>query len=338
MQIFVSGSLAYDRIMDFPEKFSDYILPDKIHVLNVCFLVNGVTEQFGGTAGNIAYNLALLGERPLILACAGKDFKTYEDWLKSHGLPLDGVRLIPDELTAGAYITTDRADNQITGFNPGAMKYPCLHTVDGADPEGTLGIVAPGNVQDMETLCRQYRERGIPYIFDPGQQIPAIGTDSLVEMLTGSRIFISNDYELEMILRATGMSKREVLARTRTIVTTLGDKGSVVCTSEDEIRIPAVKAEPVLDPTGAGDAFRAGLIKGMVMDADIEVCARMGAVTAAFSVECRGTQCHRFTPEQFQHRYEAEFGPLSFQGMSRWNALAGEFSCRTNARLMESEP
>jgi len=310
MQIFVSGSLAYDRIMDFPEKFSDYILPDKIHVLNVCFLVNGVTEQYGGTAGNIAYNLALLGERPLILACAGKDFQSYEAWLARHGLPLDGIRRIPDEFTAGAYITTDQADNQITGFNPGAMKHPCLHSVDGADPSAALGIVAPGNVEDMVTLCRQYRERGIPYIFDPGQQIPAIPTDSLVEMLTGSRIFISNDYELEMIMRTTGMSRSDLLKRTGTIMTTLGDKGSLVCTSEGETAIPVAKAAQVLDPTGAGDAFRAGMIKGLTMGADLEICARMGAVAASFSVECRGTQCHSFTPEQFRQRYETEFGSL----------------------------
>jgi len=310
MQIFVSGSLAYDRIMDFPEKFSDYILPDKIHVLNVCFLVNGLTEQYGGTAGNIAYNLALLGERPLILASAGKDFKNYEDWLKSHGLPLDGIRRIPDEFTAGAYITTDQGDNQITGFNPGAMKYPCLHAVDGTDPASALGIVAPGNVEDMETFCREYRERGIPYIFDPGQQIPAIRTDSLVEMLTGSTIFISNDYELEMIMRATGQSKTDLLDRTGAVITTLGDKGSLVRTADRDAAIPSAKASQVLDPTGAGDAFRAGLIKGLAMGADLEVCARMGAVTAAFSVECKGTQCHRFTPEQFERRYEAEFGPL----------------------------
>ncbi|MCA1962192.1 MAG: carbohydrate kinase family protein [Desulfomonile sp.] len=310
MKIFVSGSLAYDRIMDFPEKFSDYILPDKIHVLNVCFLVNGVTEQFGGTAGNIAYNLALLGERPIILASAGKDFQSYENWLTSHGLPLDGIRRIPDEFTAGAYITTDQADNQITGFNPGAMKHPCLYPVDGVDPSTALGIVAPGNVEDMETLCRQYRERGIPYIFDPGQQIPAIPTDSLVEMLTGSRILISNDYELEMIMRSTGMSRPDLLNRTGTVITTLGDRGSLVCTSEGESAIPVAKAAQVLDPTGAGDAFRAGLIKGLAVGVDLEVCARMGAVAASFSVECRGTQCHRFSHEQFKQRYEAEFGPL----------------------------
>lgn len=311
MQILVSGSLAYDRIMDFPERFSDYILPDKIHILNVCFMVNGMQEQFGGTAGNIAYNLALLGERPLILAAAGKDFKNYEDWLRSHGLPLAGVRCLEDEFTAGAYITTDKADNQITGFNPGAMKYPCWYEIDGLSPDETLAIVAPGNLEDMRTYAAEYRARGIPYIFDPGQSIPAQSPEAIVEMLTGSRMLISNDYELEMIVRITGMSRSELLEKTGDIVTTLGDKGSMLRSSQGEEAIPTVQARQVSDPTGAGDAYRAGLIKGMVMGLGLPECARMGAVCASFSVECKGTQCHSFTEEEFWARYEANFGPLS---------------------------
>ncbi|MGB6064692.1 MAG: PfkB family carbohydrate kinase, partial [Desulfomonilaceae bacterium] len=204
MQIFVSGSLAYDRIMDFPEKFSDHIIPDKIHILNVCFVVNGLKEQFGGTAGNIAYSLALLGEQPLILATAGKDFHSYNNWLSEQGLSQDGIRIISEEFTAGAYITTDKADNQITGFNPGAMKYPCLYQIDGAEPRDTLAIAAPGNFEDMLTFPKIYRERHIPYIFDPGQNIPALPTDALIEALTGSMVFISNDYELEMVMRSSG--------------------------------------------------------------------------------------------------------------------------------------
>ena len=311
MQILVSGSLAYDRIMDFPERFSDYILPDKIHILNVCFMVNGMQEQFGGTAGNIAYNLALLGERPLILAAAGKDFKNYEDWLRSHGLPLAGVSCLEDEFTAGAYITTDKADNQITGFNPGAMKYPCGYEIDGLSPDETLAIVAPGNLEDMRTYAAEYRARGIPYIFDPGQSIPAQSPEAIVEMLTGSRMLISNDYELEMIVRITGMSRSELLEKTGDIVTTLGDKGSMLRSSQGEEAIPTVQARQVSDPTGAGDAYRAGLIKGMVMGLGLPECARMGAVCASFSVECKGTQCHSFTEEEFWARYEANFGPLS---------------------------
>lgn len=308
MQIYISGSLAYDRIMDFPEKFSDHILPDKIHVLNVSFVVNGLEERFGGTAGNIAFNLALLGEKPRILAAAGKDFSEYQEWLKSLGLSVEGIRIIPNELTAGAYITTDKADNQITGFNPGAMKYPSLQTIDGADPNDTLAILAPGNVEDMLSYSREYKERGISYIFDPGQQIPAIGPDNILEMVTGSRLLISNDYELEMITRSTNLSTSELLKRTESIITTLGDKGSVVRTNEERAVIPVVPVDSVLDPTGAGDAYRAGLIKGLVTGKSLVDSARMGAVNASFSVECQGTQCHRFTEEDFWSRFSAQFG------------------------------
>jgi adenosine kinase len=310
MQIFVSGSLAYDRIMDFPEKFSDHILPDKIHILNVCFMVNGLKEQFGGTAGNIAYNLALLGEQPFILATAGKDFHSYENWLSEHGLSLDAIRIISDEFTAGAYITTDKADNQITGFNPGAMKYPCLYGIDGAKPEETLAIVAPGNLEDMIAYPKSYRERNIPYIFDPGQSIPALSNDALIDALTGSKLFISNDYELEMVMRSTGMQKIELLKKTEAIITTLGEGGSLISTLQEDVPIPAVPAAQVLDPTGAGDAFRAGLIKGLVMGKNLVTAGRMGAVCAGFSVECQGTQCHRFSLEEFWNRYEANFGRI----------------------------
>lgn len=308
MKIFISGSLAYDRIMDFPERFSDHIFPDKIHILNVCFVVNGVKEQFGGTAGNIAYNLSLLGERPLILAAAGKDFTHYGEWLRSNGLSVDGIRVVLEELTAGAYITTDKADNQITGFNPGAMKHPSLFNIDGDDPAECLAIVAPGNVEDMLTYSRAYRERGIPYIFDPGQQIPVLSSENIVEMITGSKMVISNDYELEMITRSTGMDMPALLDRTEGVLTTLGENGSILRTRDAQTEIPAARATRVLDPTGAGDAFRAGMIKGMVEGKSLVDSARMGAVCASFGVECTGTQCHRFTIEDFRARYEADFG------------------------------
>lgn len=308
MKIFVSGSLAYDRIMDFPGRFSDHILPDKIHILNVCFVVNGLEEKFGGTAGNIAYSLALLGERAQILATAGKDFDRYENWLRKHRLSLEGIRRISEELTAGAYITTDQADNQITGFNPGAMKYPSLFTFDGIDPKKTLAIVAPGNLEDMHTYARIYGETNIAYILDPGQNIPAFPGDRLLEMLTGSRLLISNDYELEMLMRATGLERAQLLKHTRGIITTLGDKGSLVCTHDQEIRVPAVPVSKVQDPTGAGDAYRAGVIKGIVMGKSLPEAARIGAVCAGYAVECYGTQEHRFSQEAFWARYEANFG------------------------------
>ncbi len=307
MNIYVSGSLAFDRIMDFPERFSDHILPDKIHVLNVCFLVTSLREHFGGTAGNIACNLAMLGEKPLILAAGGHDFAAYGRWLESLGLPLDGIRTVEDEFTAGAYITTDVADNQITGFNPGAMKYPSLYQFDGLDPSDSLAIVAPGNQEDMENYAAAYKRLGVPYIFDPGQQIPALSAQALADMVTGAAVVISNDYELEMIMRATGFELPELLDKTDTLITTLGDKGSVVRTPGREEIVPAVAVEEVRDPTGAGDSYRAGLIKGMVMGKSMGDCARMGSVSASFSVQCQGTQCHRFTWDEFWERYHRAF-------------------------------
>ena len=203
MKIFVSGSLAYDRIMDFPGKFEDHILPEKIHILNVCFMVNGLIEKFGGTAGNIAYSLSLLEEKPLILATGGKDFDSYETWLLKHNLPIVGIRKIPEELTAGAYITTDKSDNQITGFNPGAMKYSSLYNFDGVNRKDAIAIIAPGNIEDMINYGRIYKEHRIPYIFDPGQSIPALSANQMTELITDSNMLISNDYELEMIKKAT---------------------------------------------------------------------------------------------------------------------------------------
>ncbi|MBW1952483.1 MAG: carbohydrate kinase family protein [Deltaproteobacteria bacterium] len=307
MQIFISGSLAYDRIMDFPGKFADHILPDKIHILNVCFMVNGLIEKFGGTAGNIAYNLALLGERPVILATAGHDFDRYEDRLRRLGLPLVGIRSIPEEFTAGAYITTDQSDNQITGFNPGAMKYPSLFQFDGVKPSQALAIVAPGNLEDMLTYTRIYKERRVRYIFDPGQSLPQWSKKQLSEMITGSGLLISNDYELEMIIKTTGLDKAELLQRTGAIITTHGEKGSMVISRAQEVQILAAKAAKVVDPTGAGDAFRAGLIKGLVLGHSLADAARLGATCASYAVEYHGTQEHHFTIEDFWARHRANF-------------------------------
>lgn len=296
--------------MTFPGRFADHILPEKIHVLSVSFMVNGLTEMFGGTAGNIAFSLALLGEKPLILAAAGKDFDRYSDWLLEQGVSLAGVRRIDDEFTGGAYITTDLADCQITGFNPGAMAHASLFKLDGLDPRDTLAIVAPGNLEDMTTYPRLYREKGVPYIFDPGQQIPVLSGKELTEALTGAEILISNDYELDQISQKTGRNKAGLLKKVKAIITTLGERGSLVSTPEGDRPIPAAQVFQVKDPTGAGDAFRSGLIKGLAMGLSLPRAARVGAVCAAYAVEKKGTQEHRFSEAEFWARYEKNFGPL----------------------------
>lgn len=302
MNIIVSGSLAYDRIMDFPGYFSEHILPEKIHVLNVCFQVNDMKEKFGGTAGNIAYTLTLMGEKPGISATIGQDDHKYIEWLKKNGISSDNIKTIEDEPTACAYITTDKADNQITGFLPGAMKYSSSLEFDNFNPKETIVIVSPGNLEDMVNYPRLCKARGIDYIFDPGQSIPMLQSEDLVQAIDGCRILISNDYELDLIMNKTGLRKEALLERTRTIIVTLGELGSQISTPNGEINIPAAKAKIVRDPTGAGDSYRGGVISGLARGKDIEESARMGSVCASFAVECYGTQEYTFSPEEFNER------------------------------------
>lgn len=307
MKILVSGSVAYDRIMPFPGKFADHIMPDKIHILNVCFLVNGLIEKFGGTAGNIAFTLKLLGENPEILATVGKDFGNYEKWMQKHGISRESIRIMEEDLTASAYITTDKSDNQITGFNPAAMNHSSLYNFDRISPEETLAIVSPGNLDDMYNYSREYQQKQVRYIFDPGQNIPAFSGEKMLDMISGSYILIANDYELEMIMKNTGKSKAELLEYTENIITTLGEQGCTVINGGEDSILPAARVSQVVDPTGAGDGFRAGLIKGLADGRSVSEAAKVGLTSAAYAVEHHGTQEHYFTPEEFWHRYKDNF-------------------------------
>lgn len=317
MKILVSGSLAYDRIMDFPGKFSDHILPDKIHVLNVCFMINGLTENFGGTAGNIAYALSLLGESPTIIATAGRDFEPYRNWLAKNKISTEHIKIIDEELTAGAYITTDQSDNQITAFNPGAMKFSSNFDFDSVVREKALAIVAPGNLRDMVNFSNIYKKKGINYIFDPGQSLPAWTKELLTEMIHGSKIFICNDYELQLTQEKTSMTIDDILEKTETLIVTKGEFGSVImCKENNKIKsfeIPVAKVDQVNDPTGAGDAYRAGLIKGLTVSKnDLVHAAKIGAVCAAYCVEVYGPQNFHFTHELFNKRFGSVFGERAF--------------------------
>lgn len=310
MQVYITGSLAFDRIMSFPDKFSNHILPDKIHILNVCFLVDGLDERFGGTGGNIAYSLALLGEKPVLLSQVGKDFAAYDERLQHVGISIEGIRTVETEFTAGAYITTDQSDNQITGFNPGAMKYPSQYDMTRIDPSEALGIISPGNLNDMMDHPKYYRENNIPFIFDPGQQIPAFSGEQLADAFDGAEILITNDYELEMILNATGMTKDEVVDKVAYLITTLGEHGSVVNCKGEVTNVAPASVADVVDPTGAGDAFRSGLLKGLSMGKTVVDSCKLGSVAAAYAVEKNGTQEHSYTFDEFVARYEESFGPL----------------------------
>lgn len=310
MDIFVSGSLAYDRIMDFPGRFSDHILPQKIHILNVCFTVNGLVEKYGGTAGNIAYTLNLLCEKSLILATIGKDYESYFNWLKRNNISTEGIKIIHEEFTASAYITTDKADNQITGFNPGAMRYPSNYEFNNCASNNSIAIISPGNLSDMIGYAKIYRERGIKYICDPGQSLTQWDGKALIDWINGSMLLIANDYELELIMKMTNLTMEGLFELTPVIITTFGEKGSVVSTSDGDLKIPIASINKVVDPTGAGDAYRAGLIKGLVTGKDIETSAKMGSVAATYAIENYGTQEHSFTYEEFHKRYIDNFGEL----------------------------
>ena len=302
MHIIVSGSLAYDRIMDFPGYFSDHIIPEKIHILNVCFQVNGMEEKFGGTAGNIAYMIALMGQDPIISATIGHDYHRYFDWLVKNGIAKDNIKTIETEFTASAYITTDKADNQITGFNPGAMRHSSALNFDMLDPKKTLVIVSPGNLDDMVNYPAACKAKKIDYVFDPGQSIPMLEGQDLIQAIEGCRILICNDYELNLTMGKTGLAMGDLLDKAGDIIVTLGESGSQILKGDQVISIPAAKADKVVDPTGAGDAYRGGLITGLVQGKDVEPAALMGSVCASFAVECYGTQGYRFGPNEFDKR------------------------------------
>lgn len=302
-KIFVSGALAYDRIMDFPGYFKDNILPDKIHNLNVSFNVQELKENYGGTAGNIAYNLAMLELRPVILATAGSDFSPYKKYLQERKIDISGVKIINNEVTAGAYVVTDKADNQITAFYMGAMK----HDSDYKIKSGDLLIIAPGNIHDMLNYQDQAQAKKIPYIFDPGQTLPFFQPEELRALVNGAKVMITNDYELDLVKKKTGLTEKQILALVEILVTTKGDKGSTIKIKKETLQIKAAKPKEVVDPTGAGDAFRAGFIYGLLYNKILKDCGQLGSVCAVYAVEQYGTQNHYFTLKEFLKRYEKNY-------------------------------
>lgn len=295
--------------MTFPGSFSDYILPDKIHMLNVSFAVDHMDEKRGGTGGNIAYNLALLGEASHILASVGRDFGSYRGYLEDAGLPLDGINILPAEFTAGAYITADKNSNQITGFHAAAMSRPCGYAFPRLDPKKDIGIIAPSCPADMEAHARLYARQGVRFIFDPGQQITALTPEQLKIGITGAYALVSNDYELEMICKLTGLTLEQILELTPVVITTLGGKGSRISRrggANSEVGI--VPVGDLKDPTGAGDSYRAGLIKGILHGLSLEDSAALGAACASFCVEKYGTQEHYYDEAALGKRLQDAFG------------------------------
>ncbi len=307
MSALICGSMAYDTIMVFHDQFKNHILPEKVHILNVSFLVPVLRREFGGCAGNIAYNLNLLGEEALTMAVVGHDFEPYSRWMNQNGLSSEFIQALDNQYTGQAYITTDEEGNQITAFHPGAMSFSHLNSIP-VDRDISIGIVSPDGKDGMILHAEQFVELDIPFIFDPGQGMPMFDGAELLSFIDQATWVTLNDYESELMQERTGLSLEQLAERVEALVVTLGANGSKIYTKGECISIPAAKPHAVLDPTGCGDAYRAGLLYGLMNELDWEVTGRIASLMGAMKIEHNGTQNHSFDTESFKQRFHENFG------------------------------
>jgi adenosine kinase len=310
MAALICGSVAYDTILLFPDRFKQHILPDKLHILNVSFLVPEMRREFGGCAANIAYTLHLLGDTALPMATAGHDFGPYRERLVARGMSVEHIKIIDEAFTAQAFITTDLDDNQITAFHPGAMQYAHLNRVGDAGGKVALGIVAPDGRQAMIEHAAQFAAAGIPFIFDPGQGLPMFSGTELEKFIEQANWVAVNDYEWGMLAQKTGLTMAEVAGRVEALIVTQGAEGSVIHAGGRVWEIPCAKPRTVVDPTGCGDAYRAGLIHGLLHSLDWQTSGRLAALLGAIKIESRGPQNHAFTRDALLRRYSENFGQV----------------------------
>jgi adenosine kinase len=306
MPALICGSFAYDTIMVFQDQFKNHILPDKVHILNVAFYVPEMRREFGGCAGNIAYNLKLLGGDPVPMGTVGSDFGPYAEWMDYQGISRSHVLAVENTYTAQAFITTDMDDNQITAFHPGAMDASHLNRISDA-PEISIGIVSPDGRQGMLDHAAQFAEAGIPFIFDPGQGLPMFGGEELKRFIAQATWVCVNDYESQLLQERTGLSPHEIAEQVEALIVTLGGDGAHIYTDRQRIDIPAAAVSAMNDPTGCGDAFRAGLLYGLMNDLDWQTIGRIAALMGAIKIEHHGTQNHSFSADDFRERYRASF-------------------------------
>jgi len=307
MPALICGSFAYDCIMVFPGRFADQILPDQIHMLNVAFLVPELRREFGGCAGNIAFNLKLLGGEGEPMGAVGHDFPPYAAWMDDHGVSRRYLLEVPSAFTAQAYITTDMQDNQITAFHPGAMGHAHEIAVP-ADARFSWGMVSPDGREAMIDHARQFAEAGIPFVFDPGQGLPMFDGDDLARFIEQASVVAVNDYEGQMLQERTGLSAEQISQRVDALVITRGSEGSVVIRDGQVTEIPTARPSAVTDPTGCGDAYRAGLLYGLMAGADWETTGRIASLMGAIKISSHGTQNHRLNPDDFRERFVENFG------------------------------
>lgn len=310
MSVVVTGSIAYDYLMSFPGKFTEHLLPEHVQRVSLSFLVDTMDKRRGGCAPNIAYTLALLGERPRLMGTAGQDFSDYRQWLEAAGVDTSLVADVPGKFTASFFCSTDVDNNQIASFYTGAManaaelSFRTAGTVD-------LTIISPNDPTAMLQYADECRTLGIPFIFDPGQQCARMSGEQLAEGVNGASVLILNDYELELLRQKTGLDEAALVERAGLLVVTRGEHGSSLLSASGQVDVPAVAPHRIVDPTGVGDAFRGGFIKGLVAGLSPETCGRLGSVAAAYALEHLGGMSHAYTRAEFASRYQAHFGPLA---------------------------
>jgi adenosine kinase len=309
MNIIVTGSIAYDYLMSFPGSFSEHLLPDHLQRVSLSFLVDSMDKRRGGCAPNIAYTLALLGERPRLMGTAGQDFGEYRRWLDGVGIDTSLVKEVGDKFTASFFCSTDKDGNQIASFYTGAMANAGEQSFHAA-PACDLAIISPNDPGAMLQYATECAALGVPYIFDPSQQVARMSGDEVKAGVVGARIVISNDYEYEIIRQKTGLDAAAMLERAEAVVVTRGEKGASVMLKDRAFDVPAVPPREIVDPTGVGDAFRGGLMKGLSARADWETCARIGSVAATYALEHMGGSSHSYTRDEFAARFAQHFGPL----------------------------
>lgn len=311
MRTLICGSIAYDNIMVFPDHFKNHILPEKIHVLNVAFLVPEMRREFGGCAGNIAYNLKMLGGEPVMMATVGDDYAPYAARFEQIQLTQQHVQHIPETFTAQAFITTDLDDNQITAFHPGAMNFSHLNSVkDTRDIR--LGIIAPDGRDGMMQHAREFHEAGIPFVFDPGQGLPMYNGEELLDFIDKADYIAVNDYEGQMLQDRTGRSLELLANQAKALIITLGAQGSVIYADGKKNEIPCVKPKEIVDPTGCGDAYRAGLLYGIVNNLDWQTTGQLGSLMGSLKIAQKGGQNHWFSRDEIDQYYFESFGAHIF--------------------------
>ena len=309
MTALICGSMAFDTIMVFEDQFKNHILPDKVHILNVSFLVPTMRREFGGCAGNIAYNLNLLGGSGIPMSTVGEDFGPYADWMDQCGVSRQYVKTMTDCYTGQAYITTDQDGNQITAFHPGAMSFAHeLHVP--TDGSISIGIVSPDGRDGMISHAEEFEAANIPFIFDPGQGLPMFDGDALLRFIDQATYLSVNDYEAQLMQERTGLSLKEMASRVEALIVTLGAEGSEIYHRGEKIQIPVAKVSEIADPTGCGDAYRSGLLYGLMHDLDWSTIGRIAALMGAIKIEQPGTQNHHFEKDQFEVRFQKTFGQM----------------------------